>query len=67
MSKQGDATMDRVAEMNKILAERKSRGMKGIRFFVEAESGVADFAHDFCKMEEAVQQKRVKTVYEPCS
>jgi hypothetical protein len=59
--------MDHVAEMNKVLAEKKSRGMKGIRFFVEAESGVADFAHDFCKMEEAVEQNCVKTVYEPCS
>ena len=59
--------MDHVAEMNKILAEKKSRGMKGIRFFVEAESGVADFAHDFCEMEKAVAQKQVQTTFEPCS
>ena len=59
--------MDHVAEMNKILAEKKSRGMKGIRFFVEAESGVPDFAHDFCEMEKAVEQKRVKRVFAPCS
>ena len=59
--------MDHVQEMNKILAEKKSHGMKGIRFFVEAESGVADFAHDFCKMEESVKQNRVTRVFEPCS
>ena len=59
--------MDHVAEMNKILEEKKARGMRGIRFFIEAESGVADFAHDFCEMEKAVNQKRVKTAFEPCS
>lgn len=59
--------MDHVAEMNKILEEKKSRGMKGIRFFIEAESGAADFAHDFCEMEKAVGQKHVQTVFEPCS
>ena len=59
--------MDHVAEMNKLLERKKSRGMKGIRFFIEAESGAADFAHDFCKMEEAIEQKRVQRVFEPCS
>lgn len=59
--------MDYIARMNEILAEKVANGMKGIRFFVEAESGAADFAHDFCVMEDAIKEGNVDTVCEPCS
>lgn len=59
--------MNSLTEMKNILANEYAHGLKGIRFFVEADTNTEDFAHDFCALEKAVAEGNVKKTEVPCS
>lgn len=59
--------MNSMNEMKKIIDHEFKNGLKGIRFFVEADASTDGFSHDFCALEKSIAAKDAEFLAEPCS
>ena len=59
--------MNSIKEMQNIINREFDGGMKGIRFFVEADASTDGFSHDFCALENAIANRNVEILTKPCS
>lgn len=59
--------MNSIKEMKEIIDREFGNGLKGIRFFVEADASTDGFSHDFCALEKAIATGNVETLTKPCS
>lgn len=59
--------MNSMSEMKKIIDHEFENGLKGIRFFVEADASTDGFSHDFCMLEKSISEHNAEILLEPCS
>lgn len=59
--------MNSINEMKKIIDHEFENGLKGIRFFVEADASTDGFSHDFCALEKSISEQKAEFLTEPCS
>ena len=59
--------MNSIKEMKEIIDREFGNGLKGIRFFVEADASTDGFSHDFCALEKAIVAGKAEILNEPCS